>query len=109
MVSMPTRGGLGGSSPLGSIEDLVPARQRDFGAGSLIICDRLVRIYIAAGIEVQALQGLDLLVNAATSLSAPCRHHSLLIRNARANLQPRSPKLSASSKAGSNACTRPVR
>src|SRR5689334_6939507 len=46
-----------------SIEDLVPARQRDFGAGSLIIYDRLVRIYIAAGIEVQALQGLDLLVN----------------------------------------------
>jgi ABC-type lipoprotein export system ATPase subunit len=45
-----------------SIEDLVPARQRDFGAGSLIVCDRLVRIYIAAGIEVQALQGLDLLV-----------------------------------------------
>ncbi|MGD0607431.1 MAG: ABC transporter ATP-binding protein [Streptosporangiaceae bacterium] len=35
---------------------------RDFGAGSLIVCDRLVRIYIAAGIEVQALQGLDLLV-----------------------------------------------
>jgi ABC-type lipoprotein export system ATPase subunit len=46
-----------------SVEDLVPARQRDFGAGSLIVCDRLVRIYIAAGIEVQALQGLDLLVN----------------------------------------------
>jgi ABC-type lipoprotein export system ATPase subunit len=40
------------------------ARQhRDFGAGSLIVCDRLVRIYLAAGIEVQALQGLDLLVN----------------------------------------------
>ena len=36
---------------------------RDFGAGSLIVCDRLVRIYIAAGIEVQALQGLDLLVD----------------------------------------------
>jgi len=46
-----------------SIEDLVPARPRDFGAGSLIVCDRLVRIYVAAGIEVQALQGLDLLVN----------------------------------------------
>ena len=41
------------------------ARQhRDFGAGSLIVCDRLVRIYVAAGIEVQALQGLDLLVAA---------------------------------------------
>ena len=39
------------------------ARQhRDFGAGYLIVCDRLVRIYVAAGIEVQALQGLDLLV-----------------------------------------------
>jgi ABC-type lipoprotein export system ATPase subunit len=37
-------------------------QHRDFGAGSLIVCDRLVRIYIAAGIEVQALQGLDLLV-----------------------------------------------
>src|ERR1700748_2902325 len=39
-------------------------QHRDFGAGSLIVCDRLVRIYIAAGIEVQALQGLDLLVEA---------------------------------------------
>ncbi|MGH3190990.1 MAG: ABC transporter ATP-binding protein [Streptosporangiaceae bacterium] len=49
-----------------SIADLgaESARQhRDFGAGSLIVCDRLVRIYVAAGIEVQALQGLDLLVN----------------------------------------------
>ena len=36
---------------------------QDFGAGSLIVCDRLVRIYVAAGIEVQALQGLDLLVD----------------------------------------------
>jgi ABC-type lipoprotein export system ATPase subunit len=48
-----------------SIADLgaESARQhRDFGAGSLIVCDRLVRIYLAAGIEIQALQGLDLLV-----------------------------------------------
>jgi ABC-type lipoprotein export system ATPase subunit len=34
----------------------------DYGAGSLIACDRLVRIYIAEGIEVQALQGLDLVI-----------------------------------------------
>jgi len=33
-----------------------------YGEGSLIACDRLVRIYAAGGIEVQALQGLDLLV-----------------------------------------------
>jgi ABC-type lipoprotein export system ATPase subunit len=39
--------------------------QRDYGAGSLIACDRLVRIYTApGGIEVQALQGLDLLIDA---------------------------------------------
>jgi ABC-type lipoprotein export system ATPase subunit len=38
-------------------------RHQDYGAGSLIACDRLVRIYTAAGgIEVQALQGLDLLI-----------------------------------------------
>jgi ABC-type lipoprotein export system ATPase subunit len=42
-------------------EDLVRAHT-DYGAGSLILCDRLVRIYTAEGIEVQALQGLDLLV-----------------------------------------------
>ena len=36
----------------------------DYGAGSLIVCDRLVRIYIAEGIEVQALQGLDRVVDA---------------------------------------------
>ena len=36
----------------------------DYGAGALIVCDRLVRIYTAEGIEVQALQGLDLTVGA---------------------------------------------
>ena len=34
----------------------------DYGAGALIVSDRLVRIYTAEGIEVQALQGLDLVV-----------------------------------------------
>src|SRR5712691_3428415 len=79
MATMPLRGGLpggsggmgsprgwpAGSSPRASIADLgaESARQhRDFGAGSLVVCDRLVRIYVAAGIEIQALQGLDLLV-----------------------------------------------
>jgi putative ABC transport system ATP-binding protein len=33
-----------------------------YGEGAMIMCDRLVRIYAADGIEVQALQGLDLLV-----------------------------------------------
>ena len=33
-----------------------------YGDGALIVCDRLVRIYSADGIEVQALQGLDLVI-----------------------------------------------
>ena len=35
---------------------------REYGADSLIVCDNLVRIYQVEEIEVQALQGLDLLV-----------------------------------------------
>ena len=35
-----------------------------YGDDALVVCDRLVRIYPADGIEVQALQGLDLLINA---------------------------------------------
>jgi ABC-type lipoprotein export system ATPase subunit len=34
-----------------------------YGDGALIVCDRVVRIYTGEGIEVQALQGLDLLVD----------------------------------------------
>src|SRR5260370_28535752 len=50
------------ASSLADLGAEAAGRHGDFGAGSLIVCDRLVRIYIAAGIEVQALQGLDLLV-----------------------------------------------
>jgi ABC-type lipoprotein export system ATPase subunit len=38
------------------------AAARPPGGDAVIACDRLVRIYSTAGIEVQALQGLDLLV-----------------------------------------------
>jgi ABC-type lipoprotein export system ATPase subunit len=55
-----------------SIDQLTGAAQRagaavkppGFGEGAVIACDRVVRIYSTAGIEVQALQGLDLLVDA---------------------------------------------
>ena len=33
-----------------------------FGAGAQIVCDNLVRIFKSEGVEVVALQGLDLLV-----------------------------------------------
>jgi ABC-type lipoprotein export system ATPase subunit len=55
----------GGVMPAADISELYAevARRRDsYGEGSVISCDRLVRIYRAEGIEVQALQGLDLLV-----------------------------------------------
>jgi ABC-type lipoprotein export system ATPase subunit len=50
-----------------SIRQLAEARDGGadgpaFGGDAVIACDRLVRIYSVAGIEVQALQGLDLLV-----------------------------------------------
>ena len=38
-------------------------RTAEFGRGALIVCDNLVRIYQTGHIEVQALQGLDLLVD----------------------------------------------
>jgi putative ABC transport system ATP-binding protein len=54
-----------------AIDDLIRARQSAAaqpggkalpGAGAMIFCDRLVRIFSVAGIEVQALQGLDLFI-----------------------------------------------
>ncbi len=40
----------------------IPQDQPPAGADGMIVCDRLVRIYSGEGIEVQALQGLDLLI-----------------------------------------------
>jgi ABC-type lipoprotein export system ATPase subunit len=59
--------GPGAGSDLAAISALTADAMRahaDYGAGALIVCDRLVRIYTAEGIEVQALQGLDLVVEA---------------------------------------------
>jgi putative ABC transport system ATP-binding protein len=41
----------------------VERSRASYGDDALVVCDRLVRIYAAEGIEVQALQGLDLLIN----------------------------------------------
>ena len=38
------------------------AARTSYGEGALVACDRVVRIYTGDGIEVQALQGLDLLL-----------------------------------------------
>ncbi|HEV2375595.1 MAG TPA: ABC transporter ATP-binding protein [Streptosporangiaceae bacterium] len=52
-------------APASGIEELGDEARRarvSYGEGALIVCDRLVRIYAGDGIEVQALQGLDLVV-----------------------------------------------
>ncbi len=46
----------------GGLTDGFPQDQPLTGADAMIVCDRLVRIYSGDGIEVQALQGLDLLI-----------------------------------------------
>jgi ABC-type lipoprotein export system ATPase subunit len=57
---------MGGEMAISEVDALGAAAasgHADYGAGALIVCDRLVRIYTAEGIEVQALQGLDLIVS----------------------------------------------
>ena len=61
-----------------SIEQLTSGRQAaegeqrgGFGDDAVIACDSLVRIYSTAGIEVQALQGLDLLIEPGELPDAP--------------------------------------
>jgi ABC-type lipoprotein export system ATPase subunit len=44
------------------VNNPAPQDQLPTGADGMIVCDRLVRIYSGEGIEVQALQGLDLLI-----------------------------------------------
>src|SRR3954465_12844528 len=39
-----------------------PPKAPEFGADALIVCESLVRIYQTGPVEVQALQGLDLIV-----------------------------------------------
>jgi ABC-type lipoprotein export system ATPase subunit len=40
-----------------------PGREPEYGHDALVVCDNLVRIYQTESVEVQALQGLDLLVH----------------------------------------------
>ena len=63
----PTPGASTGAPEGASLTDLErraaeAARARPYGENALIVCDCLVRIFSADGVEVQALQGLDLLV-----------------------------------------------
>lgn len=50
------------SPSLEELERRATATGPAYGEDALIVCDRLVRVFQADGVEVQALQGLDLLV-----------------------------------------------
>ena len=54
-----------GTTPASGIAELgaeALGARTAYGEGALVVCDRVVRIYVGEGIEVQALQGLDLLI-----------------------------------------------
>src|SRR5690554_5641564 len=57
----PTRRAMS-ESTLADLGSRVP-KKVEYGRDALIVCDNLVRIYQTGDIEVQALQGLDLLVD----------------------------------------------
>jgi putative ABC transport system ATP-binding protein len=50
------------ASGIGELDAEARQARVAYGADALIVCDRVVRIYSGDGLEVQALQGLDLLV-----------------------------------------------
>ena len=52
----------GPASGIGQLDAEARQARIAYGAAALIVCDRVVRIYSGDGLEVQALQGLDLLV-----------------------------------------------
>jgi ABC-type lipoprotein export system ATPase subunit len=48
---------------LAELGALARSGRTEYGTDALVVCDQLVRIFTADGVEVQALQGLDLLVS----------------------------------------------
>ena len=58
----PTKGALVSESTLEALGGGVAAPAQ-FGHDALVVCDNLVRIFQSGSVEVQALQGLDLLVD----------------------------------------------
>src|SRR5580700_1761453 len=60
--SFPPASGVAAASGIAELGAEAQRARTSYGDGALIVCDQVVRIYTAEGIEVQALQGLDLLV-----------------------------------------------
>jgi ABC-type lipoprotein export system ATPase subunit len=61
-MTVPTHDGVTAATGIAELGAEAQRARTSYGDGALIVCDQVVRIYTAEGIEVQALQGLDLLI-----------------------------------------------
>jgi ABC-type lipoprotein export system ATPase subunit len=64
IVDLPRDAEAPGAAPWARTVDRGGRTRKRYGEGALIVCDNLVKIYKVADLEVVALQGLDLLVDA---------------------------------------------
>jgi ABC-type lipoprotein export system ATPase subunit len=61
-MTVPTQDGVTAAAGIAELGAEAQRARTSYGEGALIVCDQVVRIYSGEGIEVQALQGLDLLI-----------------------------------------------
>ena len=61
-MTVPTHDGVTAAAGIAELGAEAQRGRMSYGEGALVVCDQVVRIYTGEGIEVQALQGLDLLI-----------------------------------------------
>jgi len=61
-MTVPERDAVVAAGGIAELGAEATAARTSYGEGALVVCDQVVRIYTGEGIEVQALQGLDLLI-----------------------------------------------
>ena len=61
-MTVPAQRGVRAASGIAELDAEAQRGRTSYGEGALVVCDQVVRIYTGQGIEVQALQGLDLLI-----------------------------------------------
>ncbi len=61
-MTVPAQRGVPAATGIAELDAEAQRGRASYGDGVLVVCDQVVRIYTGEGIEVQALQGLDLLI-----------------------------------------------
>jgi ABC-type lipoprotein export system ATPase subunit len=62
-MTLPSEGAVAAATGIAELGAEAQRARTSYGEGALVVCDQVVRIYTGEGIEVQALQGLDLLID----------------------------------------------